>query len=707
MAGPQVTAAEIARIAGVGRAAVSNWRRRFPDFPQRVGGSDSSPTFALDEVEAWLRAQGKIAQARPEDALWRDLAAAAGDGDQAVLLAAVGEYLLGLGAGRPVPSAFPGSAAPVLDAARARAGQVGAARAFDELYARYADSGQRSSAVTPPRLAALMVAVATAGRPAATVLDPACGTGDLLLAALDAGEGRALLAGQDADPGAARLAAVRLAFAALGPAAGTRGNSPSGDFSVSGEAPREHSGSGLPFDRAGTGTAAAAPPEAAVETGDALRRDAWPDRLFDAVLANPPFNDRNWGHDGLAYDPRWAYGLPPKTEGELAWIQHALARTAPGGTVVVLMPPAVASRGSGRRIRAELLRSGALRAVVGLPAGAAPPAGVALQLWVLTRPAPGTAGTHVLFVDTAAAGAAEPARREPDWDAVGALALDAWTGFAAGSDRPEVPGVRRAVPVIDLLDDAVDLTPAHNLPTPAGAETPDLVADAREDLADALALVARLAPGSAEAPPGTAPWRTVAIADLTRGGGVTLLRGPVRAGRADAEPPASTAPDALRVLTAADVTAGTAPSGRWSPDTEGLGLLPRIQRGDVIVPAVLGAQGTTVRVAADRDHGALLGPNLHLLRPDPQVLNPWFLAGFLSAPDNTRQATYGSSIVRLDVRRFEVPLLPLDVQRHYAAAFHGLYAFNDALRRVETHGTRLAQGLLSGLTSGVLTPPED
>lgn len=53
----EVTAAGIARLAGVGRAAVSNWRRRHADFPRPVGGTETSPSFALAEVESWLRKQ--------------------------------------------------------------------------------------------------------------------------------------------------------------------------------------------------------------------------------------------------------------------------------------------------------------------------------------------------------------------------------------------------------------------------------------------------------------------------------------------------------------------------------------------------------------------------------------------------------------------------------------------------------------------------
>ncbi|NEB82780.1 N-6 DNA methylase, partial [Streptomyces anulatus] len=103
---------------------------------------------------------------------------------------------------------------------------------------------------------------------------------------------------------------------------------------------------------------------------DTLRADAFGRLATDTVLCHPPFNDRNWGHDELAYDPRWEYGFPARVESELAWVQHALARLRDGGTAVLLMPPAAASRRSGRRIRADLLRRGALRAVIALPAGA-------------------------------------------------------------------------------------------------------------------------------------------------------------------------------------------------------------------------------------------------------------------------------------------------------------------------------------------------
>src|SRR3954447_4158113 len=71
--GTGVPAAGIARLAGVGRAAVSNWRRRHADFPKPVGGTETSPSFALAEVEAWLRKQGKLAEVPLRERVWQQL----------------------------------------------------------------------------------------------------------------------------------------------------------------------------------------------------------------------------------------------------------------------------------------------------------------------------------------------------------------------------------------------------------------------------------------------------------------------------------------------------------------------------------------------------------------------------------------------------------------------------------------------------------
>src|SRR5687767_12847505 len=130
--------------------------------------------------------------------------------------------------------------------------------------------------------------------------------------------------------------------------------------------------------------------------------------------------------------------MPPRTEPELAWHQHALAHLSPGGTSVVLIPPAAALRPAGRRIRAELVRRGALRAVVPLPPGLMPSIGIGLHIWFLTQPDERQPPTdRLLFVD-ASAGDSPLAE----------LAGTAWHDFQNGR-HTGIPGVRRAIPAID------------------------------------------------------------------------------------------------------------------------------------------------------------------------------------------------------------------------------------------------------------------
>src|SRR5690606_9560530 len=163
--------------------------------------------------------------------------------------------------------------------------------------------------------------------------------------------------------------------------------------------------------------------------------------------------------DDLSLDPRWKYGVPARGESELAWVQHALAHLRPGGTGVLLLPPAVASRGSGRRIRGELLRQGALRAVIGLPAGAAPPRHLGLHLWVLRGP-DGSGAADVLFIDATTRDSAVDHAGE--WKELSEAITESWRAFDRGDiESAATADVAAVVRVMDVLDEDVDLTPGR------------------------------------------------------------------------------------------------------------------------------------------------------------------------------------------------------------------------------------------------------
>ncbi|GLJ92530.1 hypothetical protein GCM10017589_51390 [Streptomyces poonensis] len=365
------------------------------------------------------------------------------------------------------------------------------------------------------------------------------------------------------------------------------------------------------------------------------------------------------------------------------------------------------------------MRRGALRALIALSAGAAPPHGIPLHLWVLRRPGQVPARPELLLVDTGrlADGGTAPAApgretaasgRGLDWAAVRAAVLDIWRAFertGTAAEHPggtvERPGLSRALPVIDLLDDDVDVTPARHLPPPAVGGGAEELAAVRERLGATLRLTADLAPSppvpaSEREPgePGNAPgstgrparWPLTTVGELARAGALSL-----RTGGNGAH---------ARVLTDHDVLAGTAPSGTL-PDTGEVPVL--VTAGDVVVP-VLGGGGVA-RVVDEETAGAALGRNLTLLRPDPAALDPWFLAGFLRGTAGSRRASsYASTATRLDVRRLQLPRLPLDEQRRYGERFRALAGFEDALRLAGRLGEQLVRGMHDGLTDGTVAP---
>ncbi|WP_328440586.1 N-6 DNA methylase [Streptomyces sp. NBC_00444] len=660
-----VTLAEIARIAGVGRAAVSNWRRRHPTFPSPVGGTDTSPQFALHEVEDWLREQGRLSEEDDSPERVWPMFEALGDRDE--MAAAITEVARGTGAqelpgsGRSLSSAQ----SKAVERAVRLAGRQGGPETFGHLLDRWLGTHVRQVVSTPSPLAALMAALADAAHGESRVrlvLDPACGTGGLLLAAArqwGAAEPPLRLRGQELDGALAELAAARLA---------------------------------MDPDSAGS--------EPDIQDGDSLRSPRKDTEPADVVLCNPPYNERDWGHEELATDTRWTHGLPPRTESELAWVQHALAGLTPGGTAVLLLPPSVAARRAGRRIRAGLVRSGVLRAVIALPAGAAPPHGVALHLWLLHRPAEGEAAPQrLLLIDTARDDAYGSGKSGINWEGLRDAVLRAVRAHVEDAEHSSVDGL--SVPAVDLLDDQVDLTPARHIPAPAAAAGLRLrrswgqFGDLLQRLQDLTASLSRL-----ELTGDTAA-AFASVEELDRAGALSLRLGRLPESiHTHAEQPAD---DAVRVLTVSDTVSRHSPTTWITADTaartESTGTLTVTAPGEIIVVGVARAFGAWV----DTDAPTALGPQLYAVRTATDLLDPWFLAGCLNAPANARQAgTHASTASRIDVRRLQVPRLPLDDQKRYGEAFRSLSAFEKTLRETDAAGEGLVRAVGDALGTGRL-----
>lgn len=146
-----------------------------------------------------------------------------------------------------------------------------------------------------------------------------------------------------------------------------------------------------------------------IKRGDTLRGPAFKEnsgalRQFDVVIANPPFSLKNWGADRWPADPRAFCGVPPRNNGDYAFIQHMISSMKPvTGRVGVVMPHGALFRGGEEaRIRQCLLERDLLDAVIGLPPKLFYSTDIPACILVFRDQKHADRKNHVLFVDGSA-----------------------------------------------------------------------------------------------------------------------------------------------------------------------------------------------------------------------------------------------------------------------------------------------------------------
>ncbi|MEU5875604.1 N-6 DNA methylase [Glycomyces sp. NPDC047369] len=648
----EVTSADIARLAQVRPTAVSNWRRRHDDFPKPVGGTEKSPRFLLAEVQDWLERQGKqvdvparttlrhavsaAAEARPLDEVLRNLLL--GLRDAAHREPADPEaWTIRLEASRAdLLDAYPGligdldpadvddAQAAMLNAAVEAAADTAPADLAETMYRTFTQTRLRAGdAATPTELAELMVELADPGD--GPLLDPACGAGTILLAAVRRGC-RSVL-GQEKRRARAELAALRFATAEAG--LGVRA-----DFHV----------------------------------GNAIWSGYFGDANCAAVVTHPPFNDRTWSESEVADPHDWPYGVPTNRESELAWVQRALRNLLPQGIAVLVMPPSAANRPSGRRIRRSLVSAGVVRAVIALPRGSLHGTALAPHLWIV-QPESANPRKRILMADCSTW---VDGRHGPQWDRIRDQVVPDWLAFREDETASTGESVF-TVRTIDILDEHADLTPARH--RPLSAAEPASAADlrrGRDDIGVALkTLLDRISSLPDQVDPESEPPRWESIESLEQYGDLHLHRGPA---------PARTAEGPTRTVRLAFARPSRRRTdGEAVAEADADHPLVEVRQGDLLV-SVVGSR-ISVRVAEPEDYGAVPARGTVLVRTDPRRIDPEYLAGFLKSGVARQQlspstTSMGTNTVR-ELRGIRVKLPPIERQRLRADLF-------GRLREIET-----------------------
>jgi type I restriction enzyme M protein len=129
-------------------------------------------------------------------------------------------------------------------------------------------------------------------------------------------------------------------------------------------------------------------------------------RTFDRVMANPPFSLKEWGHEVWSNgDPfgRDRYGCPPKSYGDLAFVQHMIASLKDDGMLGVVLPHGVLFRGGAEgRIREGMLKDDIVEAVIGLTPNLFYGAGIPACILIVRKTKPEVRRGKVLIVNGAA-----------------------------------------------------------------------------------------------------------------------------------------------------------------------------------------------------------------------------------------------------------------------------------------------------------------
>lgn len=120
---------------------------------------------------------------------------------------------------------------------------------------------------------------------------------------------------------------------------------------------------------------------------DTLQNDLHPDLRADYVMANPPFNMKEWWSAKLENDPRWLAGTPPQGNANFAWLQHMLYHLAPAGSMALLLANGSMSSNTNNEgeIRKTLVERDFVECMVALPGQLFTNTQIPACIWFLTK----------------------------------------------------------------------------------------------------------------------------------------------------------------------------------------------------------------------------------------------------------------------------------------------------------------------------------
>ncbi|MFU2191189.1 type I restriction-modification system subunit M [Methanobacterium sp. MZD130B] len=230
-----------------------------------------------------------------------------------------------------------------------------------------------------------------------------------------------------------------------------------------------------------------------IQWGDSFTEDKHRDLKADYILANPPFNDKDWKAELLEDDQRWKYGLPPKRNANFAWVQHFIHHLSPTGIAgFVLANGSMSAGGQEGKIREKIVKADLVDCMVALPSQLFYNTGIPACLWFLSRDKNNNRFRNrkdeILFIDARKMGyMADRTHRELTDEDVQEITeiYHSWRG--EGGKYEDVRGFCKSVTVDDVKKHDYILTPGRYVGFAEEEEDPEEFEEKMQKLTAELA----------------------------------------------------------------------------------------------------------------------------------------------------------------------------------------------------------------------------
>lgn len=193
---------------------------------------------------------------------------------------------------------------------------------------------------------------------------------------------------------------------------------------------------------------------------DTFFDDCHKNERFDYILANPPFNMKDWGGDRLKDDPRWDYGIPPEGNANFAWLQHMIHHLSREGRLgMVLANGSLSSQTSGEGvIRKNIVDDDLVEGIIAMPGQLFYSTQIPVSLWIINKSKKQSGKT--LFVDAREMGTMVTRKLREFTDEDIAKVAGAFDAFREGTFEPE-KGFSAEVTIEDIAKQDYILTPGR------------------------------------------------------------------------------------------------------------------------------------------------------------------------------------------------------------------------------------------------------